>query len=375
MKKLDYNAQRFYTFKLFNAMKISTSFHTHAGAQTRATIILAIVSLSALLLSGCGGSAVPQDATPDTSSQQQTQQQTQQTVATAPADGWTLHMTAKKLFPGNTDMTVHKYCKSVVGNMTQCQLYDGNDSDSRLVGVETIVGPEMYNTFTPDEKKLWMPTKDLLQTTMAAMPDLDPQQFNNVAQSLSSNYSKVYLMWDPGKINLPTGSPMVTVMNTTVATGTTATATTPQNSPSNTDKNPGPSASAQPATTPNPADKNGFTFGAYDTTKLMAAGLSDIKGNFEDSILQRNSSGSLELYKLKGNIGLHTYANTTQFVYILSGKGEFTVGDKKQAVSSGMVVIIPAGVAQAFQNLDDKTHPLVFVTFKTPFDDSNVKWQ
>lgn len=366
MRKLDYNAKRFYTFKFFNAMK--TYIHSKA--------MLAGISLTALLLSGCGGSAVPQDETQDMASQEQTQQtqQTQQ-IASSPSDGWTLRMTAKKLFPGNADMTVNKYCKSVVGNMTQCQLYDGNDGDSRLVGVETMVGPEMYNTFTPDEKKMWMPTKDLMLATMTAMPDLDPQQFNNVAQSLSSSYSKVYLMWDPGKINLPTGSPVVTVMNTTVATGTATTSATSPNTPAPTDKNSATATPTQPAATPNPADKNGFTFGAFDTAKLLAAGLSDIKGNFEDSILQRNASGSLELYKLKGNIGLHTYTNTTQLIYIVSGKGEFTVGDKKQAVSSGMVIILPAGIPQAFQNLDDKNHPLVFVTFKAPFDDTNVKWQ
>src|SRR6185369_15356485 len=71
-------------------------------------------------------------------------------------------------------------------------------------------------------KKLWLPTKDLMQSTMTAMPDLDSQQFTNVAQSLSSDYSKVYLLWDPGRINIPTGSPMVTVMNAPVSSGSVA---------------------------------------------------------------------------------------------------------------------------------------------------------
>ncbi len=334
-------------------------------------ILLASVCATALLLSGCGGSPAPAtDENADTA-MTQTEQQTQEQTALVPSEGWTLHMTSKKLFPGNADMTVNKYCKSVVGNMTQCQLYDGNEGDSRLVGVETIVGPEMYNTFTADEKKLWMPTKDLMSATMTAMPDLDSEQFNNVAQSLSSDYSKVYLLWDPGKINLPTGNPIVTVMNTPVATGTTTTTTNTASTADQTATTP----PAEPAPPANPADKNGFTFGSYDTTKLLAAGLDDIKGNFEDSTLQRNNNGSLELYKLKGNIGLHTYENTTQIIFVISGKGVFTIGDKKQDVTDGSVVIIPAGVAEAFQNSNDKTHPLIFVTFKTPFDDTNVSWQ
>ncbi len=332
------------------------------------------ISLAAFLLAGCGGSAVPQDETDPEPTP--TQQQTQQTgAATNPAEGWTLHMTSKKLFPGNADMTVHKYCKSVVGNMTQCQLFDGNEGDSRLVGAETMVGPEMYNTFTPDEKKLWMPTKDLMLTTMTAMPDLDAEQFTNVAQSLSNKYSKVYLLWDPGRINLPTGNPIITVMNTAVASGTTLTPPPSATPPSATPPAAATTPAAAPAPGPNPADKNGYTFGNYNTTKLLASALTDVKGNFEDSILQRTSNGSLELYKLKGYIGLHTYDNTTQIVFVISGKGVFTIGDKKQDVTDGSVVIIPAGTAMAFQNSNDKAHPLTFVTLKTPFDDTNVSWQ
>ncbi len=334
------------------------------------------ISLVALLLAGCSGNQPSQDQSSDTTTTDTTAQtqQSQQTATTLPPDGWTLHMTAKKLFPGNPDMTVNKYCKSVVGDMMECQIYDGNEGDSRLVGVESIVSPQMYNTFTQDEKKLWMPTKDLMQTTMTAMPELDADQFTNVATSMSNNYSKIYLLWDPGKLNLPIGSPVVTVMNTTVATGTTSNTATPPAGAN--PATPGATPPSQPtAVAPAPSNPAGFTLATFDLNKMIAVGLTDKKGNFEDSVLQRNNAGSLELYKLKNNIGSHTYANTTQMIYIVSGSGEFTIGGKKQKVSSGMIVIIPAGTTQAFQNLGGTTSPLVFVTFKTPFDDTNVAWQ
>jgi len=370
--------------------------------------LLITTALAALLIAGCANNNPPADDTSvddTTTATTQSQQQTP-TVSMAPSEGWTLHMTAKKLFPGNPDMTVNKYCKSVadmMSSMMQCELFDGNDSDSRLVGVETMVGQQMFNTFTPDEKKLWMPTKDLMLATTTTMPDIDAQQFKNVTESLSGNYSKIYLLWDPGKLNLPTGSPVVSVMNTAVATGTVLNSNTPANlstaagvgasNASGSNSNPAspaassatsPSASgaisntasgqASPGSTSSTAP-SGFTFGAFDINKILAAGLTDKKGNFEDSVLQRNATASLELYKLKNNIGLHTYTNTTQIIFIVSGKGEFTIGDKKQQVTSGMVVIIPAGTSQAFQNLNDKTTPLIFVTLKTPYDDANVKWQ
>lgn len=363
------------------------------------TVGFSILIITAFLLAGCGGSAIPQDEIPTTDTTivtQQTQAVSTPTGGCAaiangapggtgpckPSDGWTLHITAKKLFPGSPDTTVHKYCKTVVGNMSQCQLYNGNDSDSRLVGVETIVGPEMYGTFTDTEKKMWMPTKDLLLTTAASMPEADAQQFANVAQSYANNYSKVYLLWDPGRLNIPTGSPLVTVMNTAVASGSVAgsTATPPLS---------GATAGTEVAAT-TPVSNGGFTFATFDIGKLLTAGLSDKKGNFETSVLQRNNVGSLELYKLKDRIGLHSYTNTTHLMFIVSGKGEFTIGDGRKAIASGapgeagsgkkvpvnggMVVVIPSGTPHVFKNLGGKDTPLVFVTFKNPYDEAGVKW-
>ena len=344
-------------------------------------VIFTSTIAAAILLSGCGGGAIPQDATPDTTNTQQTQT-TQQagaptTLGGTPSSNWSLHMTAKKLFPGNPDTTVNKYCKTVVGNMNQCQLYDGNDGDSRLVGVETIVGPEMYGNFTNDEKKLWMPTKDLMLATQTTMPELDAQQFDNAAQSFSNKYSKIYLLWDPGKINIPTGSPLVTVINTTAAAGASPTITTGTTlTAAPTTAGATTTASATTANTSTaPTTTGGFTFATFDIAKLITAGLTDKKGNFETSILQRNQVGSLELYKLKDRIGLHQYANTSHVMFIISGKGEFTIGDKKVPVSGGMVVLLPAGTPHAFKNLGGKDSPLVFVTFKTPYDENDaVKW-
>lgn len=344
-------------------------------ARNRSLGIALLTAAAAFLLAGCGGSAVPQEEMPDDEATAQTQEQTQQMSSQFPAEGWTLHVTTKKLFPGNPEMTVHKYCKSVVGNMMQCQLFDGSDGDSRLVGVETMVGPEMYSTFTDEEKKLWMPTKDLMQTTMAGMPELDAEQFSNVANSLAGKYSKVYLLWDPGKINLPTGSPIVTVMNTAVATGTTAANGTPA-APGTPSTAPASTPAAQPeaAPAPAPAVSGGYTFAAIDLNKKVADGLEVVKGNFESSVLQKNDAGSMELYKLKDRIGLHTYGKTTHVMFIVSGEGEFTLGDKKQSVKGGMLVIIPAGTPHAFKNLGGKDKPLIFMTFKTPLDEKDVKW-
>ena len=344
------------------------NFLDETSKAIKLTGTLLLMGLVMALFSGCWGGGNNQDAEQLVDAQATPSQQTQELKA--PAESWSLHLKAKNVLPGNPDMSVDKYCKSVVGNMTECQIYESNDADARLVGMEVIVGNEMYSGFSAAEQKNWVLTKDLMQQTSVAMPDLSAEQFTNVAQSFAGNYSKVYLLWDPGKINLPTGNPVVTVANMVAATGTTlVTAGKPATPAAIITSSTQASSAAESAIT-----SGGFKFAAFDIAKIVAAGLETKKGNFESSVLQRNDAGSVELYRLKDRIGLHQYDNTTHVMFIISGKGEFTVGDKKQAVSGGMVVIIPNGTPHAFKNTEGKDSPLVFVTFKTPYDEQGVKW-
>jgi hypothetical protein len=62
-----------------------------------------------------------------------------------PSEGWTLHITAKKHFPGKPEMLAHHFCKGVSGGLTECQVYDNGAPDAHLVGVEVIVDPAIQN--------------------------------------------------------------------------------------------------------------------------------------------------------------------------------------------------------------------------------------
>ena len=83
---------------------MKTLLKTHGKKITAASITMAL-----FLLSGCGGAA-PQEETPtdETTAPVQTQQTTIP-AAGNPSQAWELHMTTKKLFPGNPEITVHKY--------------------------------------------------------------------------------------------------------------------------------------------------------------------------------------------------------------------------------------------------------------------------
>ena len=129
-----------------------------------------------------------------------------------PSDGWALHIDAKLHFPGKPDMIAHHWCKAVRGGMTECLLYDGDADDARLVGAEVIVGPDVYQKFRAAEKKLWHFHKTEIPKVSATLPDLSADEAAKVVKDIENTYGKIYLLWDPGKGDVPTGRPSLTIL-------------------------------------------------------------------------------------------------------------------------------------------------------------------
>src|SRR5690349_10885404 len=101
----------------------------------------------ALCLAFLAGLAIPRVAT--------------SAAVTGPSQGWTIHIDAEKHF-GDAHSTeiAHHWCKPVAGGMTECQIYDSDAPDARLVAVETIVLPAAYKSFDSQEQALWHYHKD-----------------------------------------------------------------------------------------------------------------------------------------------------------------------------------------------------------------------
>ncbi len=132
--------------------------------------------------------------------------------ATKPTEGWTLHIDAKLHFPGKSDMIAHHYCKPVAGGLTECQLYDSDGPDARLVGSEMIVPAATYKTFGAAEKKLWHYHRVEIPKVSATLPDVSPDDAAKIVKSIQETYGKVYLLWDPSKSDLPMGRPSVSIL-------------------------------------------------------------------------------------------------------------------------------------------------------------------
>lgn len=136
-----------------------------------------------------------------------------QAATTTPTTGWDLHIDAQKHF-GDAHPTeiAHHWCKPVQGGLTECQIYDSDAPDARLVAVETIVSPATYQSFSPTEQALWHYHKVEIPKVNATLPDMTPDQAAKTLAAMSETYGKVWLLWDPMSNVNPTGTPIVVVL-------------------------------------------------------------------------------------------------------------------------------------------------------------------
>ena len=129
-----------------------------------------------------------------------------------PSEGWTLHIDAKKHIPRMPDMIAHHYCKQVSGGLFECQLYDSDKPDARLIGVEVVVDKETWKKFSKKEKALWHYHKTELNKVDPTLPDLSPEEGAKTLKGMEETYGKVYILWNPAK-NDPTGRPVVSILH------------------------------------------------------------------------------------------------------------------------------------------------------------------
>jgi hypothetical protein len=69
-----------------------------------------------------------------------------------------------------------------------------------------------YESFTPAEKALWHYHRTEIPKVSATLPGLSAEEANKIVQSLLETYGKIYLLWDPSRLQMPTGNPSVTVL-------------------------------------------------------------------------------------------------------------------------------------------------------------------
>jgi hypothetical protein len=104
----------------------------------------------------------------------------------------------------------HHFCHHVTEEFFQCVIYDGNKTNSRLIGIEYIVSERLFQTLPDDEKSLWHSHRHETTSGELVMPGI-PLQVEQVAiATLVNTYGKTWHTWQIDKdAALPLGIPQL----------------------------------------------------------------------------------------------------------------------------------------------------------------------
>jgi hypothetical protein len=89
----------------------------------------------------------------------------------------------------------HHYVTILNEDVMQAVLFDGNDENARLIGVEYIISQELFEQLPPEEKKLWHSHAYEVKAGLAVTPGLPEPVEHEMMETLVSTYGKTWHTW------------------------------------------------------------------------------------------------------------------------------------------------------------------------------------
>ena len=107
-------------------------------------------------------------------------------------------------------MEAHHYCAILNDEVIQCVIYDGNDKDAKLSGIEYIVSERLFAGLPAEEKPLWHSHVHEVKSGQLIAPGIPQTAEHALMAKLVSTYGKTWHTWhtDMGD-QLPLGVPQL----------------------------------------------------------------------------------------------------------------------------------------------------------------------
>ena len=95
------------------------------------------------------------------------------------------------------------FCAHVSQDLRQCLIYDSHEANARLIGVEYMVPRRVYDTFSPEEQKLWHSHEYEVKSGMLILPkpeDISEEKWNEMElaamKEIVGLYGKTWHFWE-----------------------------------------------------------------------------------------------------------------------------------------------------------------------------------
>lgn len=104
-------------------------------------------------------------------------------------------------------VVAHHFCSHLNEEVNQCVIYDSNEQNAKLIGIEYIISERLFQTLPQEEKKLWHSHEYEIKSGLLSCPLLPTKLENQVMQDLINTYGKTIHTWQYDKDALPIGEP------------------------------------------------------------------------------------------------------------------------------------------------------------------------
>ncbi|KAK4097709.1 DUF1264-domain-containing protein [Parathielavia hyrcaniae] len=130
------------------------------------------------------------------------------------------HLNAFHVYASDPTRVVeaNHYCGHLTEDVRQCLLYDSASPGARLIGVEYMIKPHLYETLSQDERRLWHSHVFEVKSGMLVMPQPSPLMPQSVWEKAETAevaqvielYGKIYHLWQVDRGDkLPLGEPQL----------------------------------------------------------------------------------------------------------------------------------------------------------------------
>lgn len=109
----------------------------------------------------------------------------------------------------NRQIEAHHFCSAVNEDFNQCVIYNGNDQNALLMGIEYIISEKLFQSLPEDEKKLWHSHVYEVKSGELIAPSVPEAAEHEFMKKLASTYGKTWHTWNAElpNLTLPLGHP------------------------------------------------------------------------------------------------------------------------------------------------------------------------
>jgi hypothetical protein len=107
-------------------------------------------------------------------------------------------------------MEAHHYCGHLNEDVIQCVIFDGNEKNAKVMGVEYIVSAKLFTQLPAEEKHLWHSHVHEVKSGQLIAPGIPELAEHELMEKLVGTYGKTWHTWHTDQHHeLPIGTPQL----------------------------------------------------------------------------------------------------------------------------------------------------------------------